>query len=84
MVDDVTLHHYGTCDIYQEFSDAVYVTVPVTIICSTQMTALTPCPGITKAGGLSNMLQVQKGQWRRMGTVTLSPRLMPDALIGIY
>ena len=42
-VDDITLHHYGACDIYREFSDAVYVTLPVTVICSTQTTAPTPC-----------------------------------------
>ena len=29
MVDDITLHHYGACDIYWEFGDAVYVTVLV-------------------------------------------------------
>ena len=31
-VDDITLRHYGACDIYQEFGDAVYVTVPATAI----------------------------------------------------
>ena len=29
-----------------------------------------PHPGVTKAGGLSNVLWVQKGQRQRMGTVT--------------
>ena len=43
MVDDITLHHYGACDIYREFGDVVYITVPATAICSTQMMALTPC-----------------------------------------
>ena len=41
MVDDVTLRHYGVCDIYWEFGDTVYVTVPLTVICSNRMTAPT-------------------------------------------
>ena len=32
MVDDVMLCHYGACDIYQEFGDAVYVTVLATAV----------------------------------------------------
>ena len=31
--DDITLRHYGTCDICRSFSDAFYVTAPATIIC---------------------------------------------------
>ena len=31
--DDVTLRHYGACDICWSFSDAVCVTVPATAIC---------------------------------------------------
>ena len=34
-VDDIMLHHYGTCDTYREFGDTVYVTILATIICST-------------------------------------------------
>ena len=30
--DDVTLRHYGACDICQSFSDAFYVMAPATII----------------------------------------------------
>ena len=40
--------------------------------------------GITKTGGLSNTLQVQKGQQAEKAvTMTLSPKLMPDVLVGI-
>ena len=30
--DDVTLHHYGACDICRSFGDAFYVTAPATIV----------------------------------------------------
>ena len=43
LVDDVTLPHYGACDIYWEFGDAVYITVPATAICSMQTMVPTPC-----------------------------------------
>ena len=32
-VGDITPCHYGMCDIYQIFGDAVYITVPAMIIC---------------------------------------------------
>ena len=35
-VDDITLCHYGACDIYREFGDAVYIMVPATTIYSMQ------------------------------------------------
>ena len=41
-VDDITLRHYGACDIYWEFGDAVYIMVPATAVCSTQTTIPTP------------------------------------------
>ena len=31
-VDDITLHHYGACDTYQMFGDAVCITAPVTVV----------------------------------------------------
>ena len=37
LVYDIMLHHYGTCDIYWEFSDVVYVTIQATVICNKQM-----------------------------------------------
>ena len=37
LVDDVMLHHYWAYDIYWEFSDAVYVTIPATAVCDMQM-----------------------------------------------
>ena len=37
---DVTLHHYGACDIYREFGDAVYDTILATDVCKMQMTTL--------------------------------------------
>ena len=30
--DDVTLHHYGTCDICRSFGDAFCVTAPATVV----------------------------------------------------
>ena len=56
--DDVTPRHYGMYDIYRMFGDAVYITVPATIIC--KMAVLVPCAltasrvSVTKAGGLSD------------------------------
>ena len=32
--DDVTLCHYGVCDICQSFSDAVCITAPATAVCT--------------------------------------------------
>ena len=69
LVDDVMLHHHGTCDIYQAFGDAVYITIPATVICNTRTTVVVSCATnhitvVTKADGLSNTLRVQKGQWR--------------------
>ena len=57
-VDDVMPHHYGTCDIYWMFGDAVYVTAPGN--CHLQMTSPVPHAltasrvSVTKAGGLSD------------------------------
>ena len=57
-VDDVTPCHYGVCNIYRIFGDAVYVTAPATAVCKTMLLAphaLTASQvSITKAGGLSN------------------------------
>ena len=66
--DDITPHHYGMCDIYRMFGDAVYVMVPATIICKTVLPV--PCTltvswvSVTKAGGLSNTPGAEKkGHW---------------------
>ena len=32
LVDDVTLHHHVVFDIFREFGDMVYVTIPATVI----------------------------------------------------
>ena len=70
-VDDITLHYYGACDIYREFGDLVNVMVPVTVICSTQTTAPTPCaanrtPALLRLAALSMCYRCKKvngGEW---------------------
>ena len=42
-VDDITLCHYGACDIYQEFGDMVYIMVLATVVCSMQTMIPTLC-----------------------------------------
>ena len=58
LVDEVTPRHYRTCDIYQMFDDAVYVTAQATAICKTMLPVLraltTSRVSVTKAGGLSD------------------------------
>ena len=38
--NEYTGYNYNMCDIYREFGDAVYVTVPATAICSMQLCAV--------------------------------------------
>ena len=57
-IDDVTPHHYGVCNIYQIFGDAVYVTALATAVCKMTSPAphalTTSWVSLTMAGGLSN------------------------------
>ena len=43
LVDDISLRHYGAWDIYQEFGDAVYITIPATIVCNVRKTIPASC-----------------------------------------
>ena len=57
--DDVIPHHYGVCGICREFDDAVYVTIPATVICGTKVAGtgrIKPrsLQAVTRADGPSN------------------------------
>ena len=67
--DDVTPHHYGTCNIYRMFSDVVYVTVPATAVCKMALPILhaltTSQVSVTKAGGLSDTPGAERSRDRK-------------------
>ena len=74
-VDDVTPHHYGMCDIYWMFSDAVYVMALATAVCRMMLTVprgLTVSRvSITKASGLSDAPGAERSPGGKTGdTVT--------------
>ena len=63
-VDNITPCHYGMCDIYRMFGDAVCITIPATAVCKTMLPV--PCAltasrlSVTKVGGLSNTLGAER------------------------
>ena len=59
LADDVIPRHYGVCSICWEFDDAVYVTIPATVVCGTTVAGtgrIKPCrlQAVTRANSPSN------------------------------